>query len=213
MGGWRYIASLVEHEESGESDWGIREFYPSDSGRFSYTADPVRPSGSSYEELIRDLEHMRQDCSLEILDLRGDEPKLVAVEQTLDGLQSDDGFVPLAAEWEVPPALRGSTDTPPQIVCICGSTRFRDEIADADRKLTLGGAIVVAPAVFQHRVDPVSDEQKRLLDELHLRKIDLADAVFVVDPGGYIGTSTRREIEYAHSIGTPVFRLSATAGG
>ena len=96
----------------------------------------------------------------------------------------------------------------PQIICICGSTRFRDEMADANRQLTLAGRIVLAPAVFQHRGDVITGEQKPVLDELHLRKIDLADAVFVVDPGGYIGESTTREIGYARSTGKPIFRLS-----
>ncbi len=101
----------------------------------------------------------------------------------------------------------------PHIVCICGSTRFRDEMADANRQLTLAGKIVVAPAVFQHRGDAITDEQKQILDELHLRKIDLADAVFVVDPGGYIGESTTREIAYARSTGKPVVRLSQIDDG
>jgi len=100
----------------------------------------------------------------------------------------------------------------PQIVCICGSTRFRDEMADANRQLTLAGIIVVAPALFQHSGDAITDEQKQILDELHLRKIDLADAVFVVDPGGYIAKSTTREITYARSTGKPVVRLSQIDG-
>ena len=99
----------------------------------------------------------------------------------------------------------------PQIVCICGSTRFRDEIIEANRQLTLAGIIVLAPAVFQHSGDPVTEDQKQILDELHLRKIDLADAVLVVDPGGYIGESTSGEIRYAQSSGKPVFRLSAVS--
>ncbi|MFT3944711.1 MAG: hypothetical protein QM705_12945 [Ancrocorticia sp.] len=101
----------------------------------------------------------------------------------------------------------------PQIVCICGSTRFRDEMAAANQQLTLAGKIVVAPAVFQHSGDVITDEQKQLLDELHLRKIDLADAVFVVDPGGYIGESTTREIAYARSTSKPVVRLSQINDG
>lgn len=94
------------------------------------------------------------------------------------------------------------------IVCICGSTRFRDEIMEANRQLTLAGIIVLAPALFQHSGDMVTKEQKQALDELHLKKIDLADAVFVVDPDNYIGESTRREISYAQSNGKPVIRLS-----
>lgn len=114
--------------------------------------------------------------------------------------------------WKVPDVLCEPVDGRPRIVCICGSTRFRDEMADANRRLTLAGAIVVAPAVFQHRGDVITEEQKEGLDALHLRKIDLADAVFVVDPGGYIGESTTREIAYAESKGKPIIRLSALVG-
>lgn len=104
-----------------------------------------------------------------------------------------------------------STET--TIVCICGSTRFRDEIAAARAKLTLMGEIVVGPEVLV-RSDPAyadlhDSEQKVMLDALHLRKIDLATYVYVVNPGGYVGDSTRREIEYALSVGKPVQYLAA----
>jgi len=93
----------------------------------------------------------------------------------------------------------------PEIVCICGSTRFAAEMLAANRDLTLAGAIVVAPGVFTHRepLGKVTDEQKAALDALHLRKIDLADRVLVINPGGYIGESTRREIGYARATGKP----------
>ncbi len=76
----------------------------------------------------------------------------------------------------------------------------------ANRDLTLAGAIVVAPGVFTHRepLGKITDEQKAALDALHLRKIDLADRVLVINPGGYIGESTRREIGYARATGKPV---------
>ncbi|MGW0933716.1 hypothetical protein [Streptomyces sp. NPDC002666] len=97
----------------------------------------------------------------------------------------------------------------PEIVCICGSTRFVDEMSEANRDLTFAGAIVVAPGVFLRAEDREADasitaEQKAALDALHLRKIDLADRVLVVNPGGYIGESTSREIAYAHATGKPV---------
>lgn len=94
----------------------------------------------------------------------------------------------------------------PEIVCICGSTRFADEMVATNRELTLAGAIVVAPGVSTHREpdDEISDEQKAKLDELHLRKIDLADRVLVINCGGYIGESTSREIAYARTTGKPV---------
>ena len=89
----------------------------------------------------------------------------------------------------------------PEIVCICGSTRFVTEMRAANRDLTLAGVIVVAPGEAD---EVVTDEQKAALDALHLRKIDLADRVLVVNPGGYVGESTRREIAYAEATGTPV---------
>ncbi|MBL7252927.1 hypothetical protein [Paractinoplanes lichenicola] len=93
----------------------------------------------------------------------------------------------------------------PEIVCICGSVRFVDELSAANRALTLAGVIVVAPSVAPTGGDePITDEQKTALGALHLRKIDLADRVLVVNPGGYVGESTSREIAYARATGKPV---------
>lgn len=92
----------------------------------------------------------------------------------------------------------------PQIVCLCGSTRFTEDFRAVNRDLTLAGAIVVAPAEFEHAGDQITNEQKSALGALHFAKIDLADRVVVVNPGGYIGESTRREIRYAHQTGKPV---------
>nr|WP_174267528.1 hypothetical protein [Nocardioides zeae] len=71
----------------------------------------------------------------------------------------------------------------------------------ANRELTLAGVIVLAPAELD---GPVGVEQEARLGALHLHKIDLADRVLVVNPGGYVGDSVRREIEHARSTGTPV---------
>jgi hypothetical protein len=97
----------------------------------------------------------------------------------------------------------------PEIVCICGSARFADEMSAANRDLTFAGVIVVAPGVFPRAEDhqasgSITDEQKAALGALHLRKIDLADRVLVVNPGGYIGESTSREIAYARAAGKPI---------
>ena len=89
----------------------------------------------------------------------------------------------------------------PEIVCICGSARFVDEMRAANRDLTFAGVIVVTPGETD---EPITDEQKTALDALHLRKIDLADRVLVVNPGGYIGESTCREIAYARANGKPI---------
>ncbi len=98
----------------------------------------------------------------------------------------------------------------PEIVCICGSSRFIEEMVTANRDLSFSGVIVVAPCVFVRAEDHqagaliTSSEQKTALDALHLRKIDLADRVVVVNPGGYIGESTSREIAYAKATGKPI---------
>lgn len=96
-------------------------------------------------------------------------------------------------------------DGQPTVVVICGSTRFRVEMAEANRWLTMGGHIVLAPGVFGHDGDEITDAQKAALDGLHLRKIDMADEVLVVsDATGYYGASTEREIAYAEEHGKPV---------
>lgn len=89
----------------------------------------------------------------------------------------------------------------PEIVCLCGSSRFAAELRAANRELTLAGVIVVAPG----EVDgTISDAQRSVLGALHLRKIDLADRVLVVNPGGYVGESASGEIAYARAIGKPI---------
>ncbi|MEV6237490.1 hypothetical protein [Lentzea sp. NPDC051838] len=88
----------------------------------------------------------------------------------------------------------------PEIVCLCGSARFADEMRAANRDLTLAGVIVVAPC----EGGEITDEQKAVLDAVHLRKIDLADRVLVVNPGGYVGESVSREIAHARATGKPI---------
>ncbi|MFI8233829.1 hypothetical protein ACIGDI_33885 [Streptomyces sp. NPDC085900] len=96
-----------------------------------------------------------------------------------------------------------ATPSRPTIVVLCGSTRFWDALAEANAYETAAGRIVLAPGCDMKRPHPLwadsqqADRIKAVLDDLHLRKIDLADEVLVVNPGGYIGDSTRREIAYA----------------
>ncbi len=86
-----------------------------------------------------------------------------------------------------------------RIVTLCGSTRFRDEFLSVQKKLTLEGYIVISVGLFGHSGDDEvwTDNTKEMLDEMHKRKIDLADEIFVINVGGYIGSSTKSEIEYA----------------
>jgi len=94
----------------------------------------------------------------------------------------------------------------PKIICLCGSTRFKFAFNAANLELTLAGYIVLSVGSFMHSDEElnISDEQKVKLDHLHKRKIDLADAVLVLNVDGYVGQSTKSEIDYSHSTGKPV---------
>lgn len=99
----------------------------------------------------------------------------------------------------------------PKIICLCGSTRFYEAFMQANYEETMRGNIVLSVGFFMHRPDNAhgqslgcTDEEKIKLDVLHKRKIDLSDEVFVLNVGGYIGNSTRNEIDYAEAIGRPV---------
>lgn len=100
----------------------------------------------------------------------------------------------------------------PLVITICGSTRFRPEMAEVNRRLTLRGFVVLAPGVFAHDGDEITEGEKADLDALHLRKIQMSCAIYVVNPAGYIGESTRREIDYAYAHGKDVYYLVPPEG-
>ena len=93
-----------------------------------------------------------------------------------------------------------------KIITLCGSTRFKDAFLEAQKRLTLEGNIVISVGLFGHS----GDEEvwalgtKEMLDDMHKRKIDMADEVFIINVGGYIGSSTRSEIEYAEAQGKAI---------
>lgn len=94
-----------------------------------------------------------------------------------------------------------------EVVTLCGSTRFKDDFIKVQKALTLKGCIVISVGLFGHSGDTITDEQKIMLDDMHKRKIDMADTVFVINKDGYIGPSTASEIEYAESTGKTVAYL------
>ena len=90
-----------------------------------------------------------------------------------------------------------------KVVTLCGSTKFKDEFMEVQKKLTLDGCIVISVGLFGHSGDNEAwtEGTKEMLDDMHKRKIDMADEIFVINVDGYIGDSTRSEIEYAKSTG------------
>ncbi|MCU1441117.1 MAG: hypothetical protein JWP85_2114 [Rhodoglobus sp.] len=105
----------------------------------------------------------------------------------------------------------------PEVVVLCGSTRFYDEFQQANYELTMAGKIVLSVGFYPHAKalhghgEGVGHDsiEKVALDELHKRKIDLADRVLVLNVGGYIGDSTRSELAYAESVDKPIDWLEA----
>jgi hypothetical protein len=86
-----------------------------------------------------------------------------------------------------------------KVITLCGSTKFKDDFLREQKRLTLEGNIVISVGLFGHSGDNEvwTEGTKEMLDEMHRRKIDMADEIFVINKDGYIGTSTRGEIEYA----------------
>lgn len=112
---------------------------------------------------------------------------------------------------------RSTSDTErfPEVVCLCGSTRFKDEYRAENARLTLEGKIVLSVGFFHHSGDAPEgvaeaveeferSDKKADLDELHKRKIDLADRIHVINVDGYVGDSTASEIEYARETDTNI---------
>ena len=100
-----------------------------------------------------------------------------------------------------------------KVITLCGRTRFKDAFMEAQKRLTLEGNIVISVGLFGHSGDDevwdgmdegTLSKTKEMLDDMHKRKIDMADEIFVINVGGYIGDSTRSEIEYAKAAGKPV---------
>ena len=93
-----------------------------------------------------------------------------------------------------------------RVVTLCGSTKFKDDFLREQKRLTLEGNIVISVGLFGHSGDNEvwTENTKEMLDDMHKRKIDMADGIFVINKDGYIGSSTKSEIEYAIKTGKTV---------
>ena len=98
-----------------------------------------------------------------------------------------------------------------KVVTLCGCTRFKEQFMETQKRLTLDGCIVISVGLFGHSGDDDvwKPGVKEMLDDMHLRKIDMADEIFVINVGGYIGESTKREIAYAEQKGKKVNYLES----
>lgn len=90
-------------------------------------------------------------------------------------------------------------------ITLCGSTRFKAEFELWNRRLSTAGFLVYSVSCFGHSGDRLTEEEKDRLDRVHLAKIDASNAIVVINPGNYIGESTRNEIDYARRSGKAVY--------
>lgn len=106
-----------------------------------------------------------------------------------------------------------------KVITLCGSTRFKEQFMEAQKRLTLAGYIVISVGLFGHAGDQevwdgmdegTLSKTKEMLDDMHKRKIDMADEIYVINVGGYIGDSTRSEIQYAEEHGKTVLYYEDT---
>lgn len=91
-----------------------------------------------------------------------------------------------------------------KVICLCGSTRFKQAFHQAYAELSDAGNIVLSVSRLDPQHEEINDVITRVWQEIHFRKIDLADEIFILNVGGYIGESLKKEIEYAIKIGKPI---------
>lgn len=93
------------------------------------------------------------------------------------------------------------------IITLCGSTKFKRHFELMDKSLTLEGHVVLTVAFFGHCEREPTEEEKKILDEVHKKKIDVSDAILVINPDRYVGESTKSEIEHAKAQGKIILWL------
>ena len=93
-----------------------------------------------------------------------------------------------------------------KVVTLCGSTKFKEDFMRVQKELTLQGYIVISIGLFGHSGDNevLTEGTKEMLEDMHKRRIDMADEIYVINKEGYIGSSTLSEIAYAESKGIPI---------
>lgn len=93
------------------------------------------------------------------------------------------------------------------VITLCGSIRFKNEFMKVQEELTLDRNIVFIPNFFNNLKGEINAETKKMLDEMHRQKIDMSNEIYVINCGGYIGESTKSEIEYAKANGKKISYL------
>jgi len=172
----------------------------------------------SKTERVRELEEKRQKVSRQSLlitqernkKIGGLEAQLTTAKEALGEIAQAGGGRYLDIASEALTKLDGKDEEPcqvsaPKIVTLCGSTKFKVEFLEAQKRLTLEGWIVLSVGMFGHADnEDIASETKEMLDKLHLGKIDISSRVHFINKDGYIGDSTRRELDYSKQEGKSI---------
>ena len=169
----------------------------------SQSYGPEARGGASKAEVIIDTETIyhphvtRPDLVLAMTQKAADKYYREGHEKFADAVLSAIG------EKEVPMATMDESTERMTVITLCGSTRFKEQFLEQQKRLTLEGNVVISVGLFGHSADEEvwKPGMKEMLDKMHFQKIDMADEIFVINVGGYIGESTKREIAYAKSKG------------
>lgn len=99
-----------------------------------------------------------------------------------------------------------------KVITLCGSTKFKDDFIREQKRLTLEGNIILTVGLFGHSGDNEvwNEGVKEMMDDMHKRRIDMSDEIFVINKNGYVGLSTKSEIEYAVKTGKKVNYMENT---
>lgn len=89
-----------------------------------------------------------------------------------------------------------------KIITVCGSLRFFKEMMEITEKMELEGNCMLVPIYnpLKSNKDNYSDKDAIMLNKMHKERIKLSDAILVVNVNGYVGNSTKSEIEYAKAL-------------
>lgn len=92
-----------------------------------------------------------------------------------------------------------------KIVTICGSMKFKDKMMEVAKDLEINNKYIVLQCIYSN--DRFNESEQQILADLHYNKIEISDAIYVINVKGYIGSSTIKEIEYAKKIGKEIMYL------
>ncbi len=96
-----------------------------------------------------------------------------------------------------------------KIITVCGSYKYKKEMIEITEMLTLKGNCMITPnELTKTNKDAYTEEDILMIDKMHKQKIKISDAILVVDVSGYIGSSTKSEIEYAKSLNKEIIYYS-----